>query len=106
MLEEFVRGYNLAIAFEGDEIKAAPFSLELTEKITADCKEFIKKSAGLIPEREAAHAGIDFWLTRNGAGAGYWDGEWPEHGEKLTELARSFGACEVYVGDDGFVYYV
>jgi hypothetical protein len=32
----------------------------------------------------------DFFLTRNGHGAGFWDGDY-KNGEKLTEIAKSFG---------------
>ena len=37
-------------------------------------------------------AGHDFWLTRNGHGAGFWDGDYPESEETiLTDAARTFG---------------
>ena len=54
------------------------------------------------PERQAGH---DFWLTRNGHGSGFWDGDWPEpHATTLTHLSRSFGPSDVYLGDDGKLY--
>ncbi|MBN9237284.1 hypothetical protein QFZ88_005590 [Mesorhizobium sp. YL-MeA3-2017] len=47
----------------------------------------------------AAH---DFWLTRCGHGAGFWDEDWPEpHASRLDFAARAFG---VYVGDNGMIY--
>ena len=51
-------------------------------------------------------AGCDFWLTRNGHGAGFWDGDWDkpsfeeDWGERLTERARPYGSVDLYVGDD------
>ena len=49
--------------------------------------------------------GHDFWLTRCGHGAGFWDGDWIEpHAEALTNLAHKFGNVELYVGDDGKIY--
>ena len=46
-------------------------------------------------------AGHDFWLTRNGHGAGFWDGDWPEpYGDRLDRAARLFGQCDIIVGDD------
>jgi hypothetical protein len=54
--------------------------------------------------------GHDFWLTRNGHGAGFWDRaptrntEQDEIGEKLSTIARSFSGVDLYVGDDGRVY--
>lgn len=47
-------------------------------------------------------AGRDFWLTRNGHGAGYWDREaltGPEGddlGDKLSEIARGYGESNLY----------
>jgi hypothetical protein len=51
------------------------------------------------------YAGHDFWLTRNGHGCGYWDGDWPKGvAEGLDRLARSFGAFDLYLGDDGLIH--
>jgi hypothetical protein len=36
-------------------------------------------------------AGHDFWLTRNGHGAGFWDGDWPNSGKELTEASKQAG---------------
>ena len=49
-------------------------------------------------------AGHDFWLTRNGHGSGFWDGDWPKSGDALTKAAEGFGAYDLYVGDDGLIY--
>lgn len=50
-------------------------------------------------------AGTDFWLTRNGHGAGFWDGDWPElEGGRMDETAKEFGQQDIYLGDDGFLY--
>lgn len=60
--------------------------------------------------------GHDFFLTRNGHGAGFWDryyagpnsGELARsrarNGDVLTEIAKTFGTSDFYVGDDGLVY--
>ena len=47
-------------------------------------------------------AGHDFWLTRCGHGAGFWDGDWKEpHASALDALSKQFGNVDLYVGDDG-----
>jgi len=46
-------------------------------------------------------AGHDFWLTRNGHGAGYWDRGLGEVGEMLSEAATAFGMVDLFVLDDG-----
>ena len=58
-----------------------------------------------------AQFGHDFWLTRNGHGAGFWDrapSSDPIHteiGEKLATIARTFVPLDPYVGDDGWLYF-
>jgi len=60
---------------------------------------------GSIAAREAAMAGHDFWLTRCGHGAGFWDGDWPEpHATALDNASKAFGNVDLYVGDDGKIY--
>ena len=50
-------------------------------------------------------AGHDFWLTRCGHGAGFWDGDWPEpHATKLDNASKQFGNVDLYIGDDGKIY--
>jgi hypothetical protein len=52
-----------------------------------------------------SRAGHDFWLTRNGHGAGFWDGRWPEpEASRLTESAHRYGSSDLYVGDDGLLH--
>lgn len=58
-----------------------------------------------IAKREADMAGHDFWLTRCGHGAGFWDGDWPEPAATaLTEASKAFGEVDLYLGDDGEIY--
>lgn len=88
---------------------------ETLAAFVSDCKKFqdsreykhaIKAEAckytGCPPEEYAGH---DFWLTRNGHGAGFWDGDWEEpHDSRLTDLSKTFGEIDLYVGDDGFIH--
>lgn len=77
----------------------------------ADCKSFYEdpnNAEGLDLWRNAfgsdEQAGHDFWLTRNGHGAGFWDrfyGETDESraGEALSKAAEIYGSAELYVND-------
>lgn len=47
--------------------------------------------------------GHDFWLTRNGHGAGFWD-RGHDNGGVLTQWAKIYGSCDLYVGDDGSLW--
>lgn len=50
--------------------------------------------------------GHDFWLTRNGHGAGFWDRNYPgEMGDILTELSEQYGNIDPVIGDDGKIYF-
>lgn len=50
-------------------------------------------------------AGRDFWLTRNGHRAGFWDGDWSDEADAvLTEGSRTYGSFGLYVGDDNRVH--
>ena len=53
-----------------------------------------------------AQAGHDFWLTRNGHGAGFWDrSELDEEiGKELTSKCEEFGEFNLYIGDDGKIH--
>jgi hypothetical protein len=48
----------------------------------------------------------DFWLTRNGHGAGFWDGDYEQDklGDTLTALSEQIGSCDLCVGKDNLVY--
>lgn len=60
---------------------------------------------GPIGERQAAMAGHDFWLTRCGHGAGFWDGDWPEPAATaLDNASKAAGNVDLYLGDDGLIY--
>lgn len=46
----------------------------------------------------------DFWLTRNGHGAGFWDRGLGTLGDLLTSACRPYGEYNLYVGDDGKIH--
>lgn len=93
-------------------------ALETLVRMQADCRAFVEANEDAIvaaidsgqvrcgPDfEEYGHAGHDFWLTRNGHGAGFWDGDWPEPwADLLDKAAKAAGECDLYVGDDGRIY--
>jgi len=81
----------------------ADIAVETKAKMEADCRAFFEKNYHLLDE-QFGNAGHDFWLTRNGHGAGFWDGSWEEHGDELTEASKAFGEFELSVGDDKKIY--
>jgi len=83
------------------------FAPETRKEMIADAKDFQKRFGRLIESAggDWGQAGHDFWLTRNEHGVGFWDGDWPEpQATELSDAARSYGECSLYVGDDGLIY--
>ena len=47
----------------------------------------------------------DFYLTSQGCGAGFWDGDYPEpQASRLTEASKKYEFVCFYIGDDGKIY--
>ncbi|MFW5871481.1 MAG: hypothetical protein ACOCUT_00090 [bacterium] len=77
---------------------------ETRKKMEDDCEKFLQKAENLLDEEKNVRkdnfrfdiAGQDFWLTRNGHGAGFWDGGW-HYGKELTEIANEFPECTLYL---------
>lgn len=80
-----------------------------------DCANFQKENAAELEEAyndwrrggvayNEERAGHDFWLTRCGHGAGFWDRGLGEVGERLSKAARAYGTIDLYIGDDGKIY--
>lgn len=95
-----------------DETDLAPEGLALVEK---DCRAFYDAHSAMFTDEHCLHygpdfeidgrAGHDFWLTRCGHGAGFWDGDWAEPAATtLDSAAKAFGNLDPYLGDDGLIY--
>lgn len=70
-----------------------------------DLAGFLSDLWGIVREFDPARVGHDFWLTRQGHGAGFWDGDYPEAaGKLLTAACADHPQVFPYIGDDGLVY--
>jgi hypothetical protein len=91
--------------FEGCEDELSDQALAA---IDADCGAFWGYQAcdnKNITDDRAEQAGHDFCLSRNGHGAGFWDGGWPpELDEILTQASKCYGTQGLMRGDDGLLY--
>lgn len=79
-------------------------SPECLANMRETCTDFIDANiedlAGIDPEQ----AGHDFWLTRTGHGAGFWDRGLGDKGERLSRAAKVYRSVDLYAGDDGLIY--
>lgn len=57
-----------------------------------------------ILKLDPVRAGIDFILSRNGHGTGFWDRGYGDAGDELHKWAKTFGAFNLIAGNDGFLY--
>lgn len=125
-VEEFIHGYVealLATSDEGDSPMSKHFSVDdlspdAVDRIQADCRSFLHMAGPyLTPEKYVgasvgsleAHAGHDFWLTRCGHGAGFWDGDWEGEDNHQFEgpimrIAKGFPNIDAMLGDDGKIH--
>lgn len=125
-LDDFTRAYLECAAWtstegENGEIQIddlmndgkAEWSDAAIDAAVAACKAFQEANAELLAQVPQLCAewstdeqnGHDFWLTRCGHGAGFWDRGYGELGEKLSKAARAYGEAWLYLGDDGKVYF-
>lgn len=98
----------------GDEPLDADYGIddiapETLARMQVDCDDFTgnPEVAALLEQSRlsAEQIGYDFWLTRNGHGAGFWDRGLGDVGTKLTAMTKPYGGCDLYVGDDdGKIY--
>jgi hypothetical protein len=112
-IEQFVMQYERTALWssngEDEEPLDSKEDIEIADETRAlfrkDCEAFLQEADVIAPGESDSDLAHDFWLTRNGHGAGFWDGDYEEEiGEKLTALAKKFRKVDLYVGDDGKVY--
>jgi len=77
---------------------------EALNEMQDDCLKFVTENLESIEadeDNDFSDAGHDFFLTRNGHGAGFWDGDWSEpHATSLDEASKVFGESHLYVEND------
>ncbi len=80
-------------------------SSEALATVRADCAAFLTRANTVdLGVAVMSQHGHDFWLTRCGHGAGFWDRGYPgKTGDRLSTLAQSFGEAYPSVDDTGKV---
>lgn len=100
-------GYPMDDSHDAEDI--AP---ETLARMIEDCLEFQDAVGDSILE-DTERAGHDFWLTRNGHAAGFWDGDWAtpspdpfyeDLGAYLTAASKHYHEFNLYIGDDGLIH--
>lgn len=80
-----------------ERAKAPKWSRKALAAARAECRDFQRYCASEgIPLLDPVSDGHDFYLTRNGHGAGFWDRGYGERGKRLSIAAKTFGSTEVW----------
>ena len=81
-------------------------------KAYLDVKKFLTNSGeeavnDMIRNNGLFRLGMDIWLTRNGHGSGFFDHsyDYDDSEKNLTQNAKNLGGVDLYVGDDGILYF-
>ena len=79
---------------------------EALATIRDECAQFVDECSDDLAATGAdmGQHGHDFYLTRNGHGAGFWDRGYGDAGDRLSDAAKAWGTSELYAGDDGALY--
>jgi len=110
--EAFLNAYIEAALWstgDGDleSLEAFEIAEETKAEMAKDCLNFLEDNKALLDGLDVKQCGHDFWLTRNGHGCGFYDGDYPEpKATLLTEASDKFGECSLYLGDDDLVYII
>jgi hypothetical protein len=112
-IRTFIQHYIASLLFYGQEedekMMVDELAPETLEEISRECQDFLANNGDLVRQAEAFYGfeqiAHELYLTRNGHGCGFWDGDLPEVlGEKLTAIAKELGEQSPYYGDDGKIY--
>jgi hypothetical protein len=124
VLVEFVGAYLEAVEFtefgaDDQPPAGSTFSDAAVYRAFNDCADFLSNNIDVVNQAIEEHhgytitqAGHDFWLTRNGHGAGFWDrgldnivdGSTKTIGDALSDASKSFAELSVFE-DTGLVYF-
>lgn len=59
----------------------------------SDCRDFTEANQTDLDGLDMEQAGTDFWLSRNGHGAGFWDRGLGQVGDRLHQAAKVYGSA-------------
>lgn len=107
-----------------ENYSVSDFTEEARLEAEADCRAFLELLDGIEIDEDRtlldcaeelqgySRIGHDFWLTRNGHGAGFWDGDYEDrdaeedYGDRITDVVKAnFGEINPWADGDGGVYF-
>ena len=112
--DEFYRHYAVAALWSTNDEAGNPLDNnadlddiipDTVRKMREDCNDFIDSNLAALRDcgLSVEQMGHDFWLTRNGHGAGFWDRGIGKLGTTLSDAAKVYGSVFLYLGENGKV---
>lgn len=107
-LEDMVRGYIVCALWSSVDYDDVSLDRDYTPEdlsrdarnvSISDCKAFMNAHWDIVQKYSAEHVGHDFWLSRNGHGSGFFDGDGDDY-RSLQPMAKTYGSVYLYVTDD------
>jgi len=114
---EFVQDYLAAALWASHDDHGKPldakysiedFSGEAIERAVSESVEFMENNREDLEKAgrgDYGQHGHDFFLTRNGHGAGFWDRGYGAAGDRLTKATKPYREIHPEVGDDGNIHW-
>ena len=115
-LDTFTRAYKVAMLWAETDNQDEPLDKgrdlsdihpDTHEAMEKDCASFLAEQWEDLKDLDPEQCGHDFWLTRQGHGAGFWSRGNGEAGERLSAacgLHTNYPEQYPYVGGDGYVH--
>lgn len=98
----FISSYLACIDWtQGYDSAGTELDEDCKREAIIDCMAFMSRAWAYLSDEVIEQAGHDFWLSRNGHGAGFWDRDPPEYGNeynlgRLQGFAESFGEYHAF----------
>ena len=93
---------------EFDGMSLGDIHPETRNRLRSDFKRFVDKYEALVTPNDLntslGHFAHNMWLTQNGHGAGFWDGDYKNGDALTTACENELGHVDLYVGDDSLIY--
>lgn len=97
---EFMPLYEAGLSDHPDDYEINPaISQGLYETLHSFVESALEIDPNIFDAWSPEQIGLDFILTTNGHGAGFWDRGLP-YGDELTELCKPFGTISAYLDEE------
>lgn len=114
-IDTILRGYVACALWSSTDDEGEPLDdgrdiddlpAETLAKMLEDVTDFVTTNRSDLNRSalDDEQIGHDFWLTRCGHGAGFWDRGIGAVGDRLSDACKVYSNVDLYLGDDEQIY--